>query len=122
MNFATLKGLAIPEGNVTQITDASGNVLWKKAPSGATITLTTSSAVYEKAITIGGQSYSGNAVITVPLGTVVEFRGFTQVVMNNTAVGGSTYDYTVTGDIGIHCSGTQPTPYFTVYVATIIEF
>ena len=29
MNFATLQGLTIPEGNVTQITDASGNVLWK---------------------------------------------------------------------------------------------
>ena len=29
MNFATLKGLTIPEGNVTQIVDASGRVLWK---------------------------------------------------------------------------------------------
>ena len=28
MNFATLKGLTIPEGVVTQITDASGRVLW----------------------------------------------------------------------------------------------
>ncbi len=28
MNFATLKGLEIPEGVVTKITDASGNVLW----------------------------------------------------------------------------------------------
>ena len=32
MNFATLKGLTIPEGNVTQITDASGRVLWSSAP------------------------------------------------------------------------------------------
>ena len=31
MNFATLQGLTIPEGNVTQITDAYGNVLWKLA-------------------------------------------------------------------------------------------
>lgn len=30
IDFATLQGLTIPEGNVTQITDASGNVLWKK--------------------------------------------------------------------------------------------
>lgn len=29
MNFATLKGLTIPEGVVTQITDASGRVIWK---------------------------------------------------------------------------------------------
>ena len=28
MNFANLKGLTIPEGNVTQITDASGRVIW----------------------------------------------------------------------------------------------
>ena len=28
MNFATLQGLTIPEGNVTQITDASGSVIW----------------------------------------------------------------------------------------------
>lgn len=28
MNFATLQGLTIPEGVVTQITDASGTVLW----------------------------------------------------------------------------------------------
>lgn len=28
MNFATLKGLTIPDGNVTQITDASGRVIW----------------------------------------------------------------------------------------------
>ena len=28
MNFATLKGLTIPEGVVTQIADASGRVLW----------------------------------------------------------------------------------------------
>ena len=29
INFATLKGLTIPEGVVTQIADASGRVLWK---------------------------------------------------------------------------------------------
>lgn len=28
MNFATLQSLTIPEGNVTQITDASGRVIW----------------------------------------------------------------------------------------------
>ena len=30
MNFATLQGLTIPEGAVTQIADESGNVIWKK--------------------------------------------------------------------------------------------
>ena len=38
MNFATLKGLTIPEGNVTQIADASGRVLWKSAPAGGVVT------------------------------------------------------------------------------------
>ena len=37
MNFATLKGLTIPEGNVTQITDASGMVLWNAVPSGTIV-------------------------------------------------------------------------------------
>lgn len=32
MNFATLQGLTIPEGVVTQIADAQGNVLWSSAP------------------------------------------------------------------------------------------
>lgn len=32
IDFSTLKGLTIPEGNVKQITDAQGNVLWSAAP------------------------------------------------------------------------------------------
>ena len=31
IDFSTLQGLAIPEGNVTQITDASGRVIWALA-------------------------------------------------------------------------------------------
>ena len=34
MNFATMKGLTIPEGVVTQITDASGRVLWALSGGG----------------------------------------------------------------------------------------
>ena len=37
MNFSTLKGLTIPEGNVTQITDASGRVLWAVSGGGTVI-------------------------------------------------------------------------------------
>ncbi len=33
IDFATLQGLTIPEGVVTQITDASGRVLWSAAPA-----------------------------------------------------------------------------------------
>ena len=39
MDFSTLKGLTIPEGTVTQITDAGGNVLWK-AKKSARVTIT----------------------------------------------------------------------------------
>ena len=39
MNFATLQGLTIPEGVVTQITDASGRVLWN-AVKMANLTIT----------------------------------------------------------------------------------
>jgi hypothetical protein len=39
IDFSTLKGLTIPEGNVTKITDVSGNVLWEAPPSGVKITL-----------------------------------------------------------------------------------
>lgn len=33
INFATLKSLTIPEGNVTKIEDVSGRVLWSAAPA-----------------------------------------------------------------------------------------
>ena len=39
MDFATLKGLTIPEGTVKKITDASGRVLWTAVRS-AVITIT----------------------------------------------------------------------------------
>lgn len=31
IDFSTLKSLTIPEGEVTKITDANGNVLWEKS-------------------------------------------------------------------------------------------
>lgn len=39
MNFATLKGLTIPEGVVTQIADASGRVIWSAVKPMVTVTL-----------------------------------------------------------------------------------
>ena len=35
IEFAALQGLSIPEGVVTQITDAAGNVLWSSNASKA---------------------------------------------------------------------------------------
>lgn len=40
MDFDTVKGLTIPEGVVTQITDASGRVIWRANPEGVTKTIT----------------------------------------------------------------------------------
>lgn len=39
MNFATLQGLTIPEGNVTQITDANGRVIWSAVKEVGALTL-----------------------------------------------------------------------------------
>lgn len=117
MNFANLKGLKIPEGNVTQITDASGRVLWsvRKAPLpvGTPVTiemvsLTTSGdpslTMWHNSQMLGGPpnrtiaaktgdilkfnvNYSGGYSVTIN-GTVVETGSFTP----NAAVN---YEYTV---------------------------
>lgn len=39
IDFSTLQGLTIPEGVVTQITDASGRVLWSAQPQMVTVTI-----------------------------------------------------------------------------------
>jgi hypothetical protein len=46
MNFATLQGLTIPEGVVTQITDASGRVIWA-VQSGEPIVLEVEKITYD---------------------------------------------------------------------------
>jgi hypothetical protein len=122
INFATLKGLTIPEGNVTQIADSTGRVLWKQAPSGATVNLVVSSN-YAKAVIIGGQSYSSSTVLTVPIGTLVTLSGFDTVYLNNrvqTQSGGK-YEYTVVGNVDITLTGTKPNPDYTVYIVNITE-
>jgi len=123
MNFSTLKGLTIPEGNVTQITDVNGNVLWKQAPSGATVTITLNAGYEKDLILIDGVYYGRqNAELTVPIGTVITVKGATTIYLNNIHQSfGGDYNYTVIGNVGIHCSGTKPNPYYTVYVVSINE-
>ena len=60
MNFATLQGLTIPEGVVTQITDASGRVLWKSGPSVVTVILrpTADISVTHSVYPAGSAAYS----------------------------------------------------------------
>ena len=51
MNFANVKALAIPEGNVKQIADGQGVVLWKKAAPPLKISSITNPAVGTSSIT-----------------------------------------------------------------------
>ena len=82
MNFATLKGLTIPEGNVTQITDASGRVIW--AVSGGKVILEVekiTSSTYA-----GGTTYENESFILLDIypktnGTVsVTYGGLTKTI------------------------------------------
>lgn len=74
INFSTLQGLSIPEGVVTQITDASGRVLWS-AVKNVTLTIDIQS-VYKtsvQSITVNGVTYNtvGKTVLSVPIGTEI---------------------------------------------------
>lgn len=80
MDFSKLKSLTIPEGVVTQIADASGQILWSTKPKVATITITgeayygyTSNYgyLYTSRIVIDGQEYTSAAVVEVPIGTEI---------------------------------------------------
>lgn len=118
IDFSTLKGLTIPEGNVTKITDVSGNVLWEAPPSGATITITKKVAGYEDErtggyVTIDGVHHSVSTSLVVPLGTVIVCKAPAvshpmygsyggQIKLNGTLVANNgTYEYTVNKDAEI---------------------
>ena len=82
MNFATLKGLTIPEGNVTQITDASGRVLW--AVSGGKVILEVEKITSDTYA--GGTTYTDEEFILLDIypktnGTVtVAYGGLTKTI------------------------------------------
>lgn len=56
INFATIQGLTIPEGVVTQITDASGNVLWSAGGKLISVAMSGSGGLYSQVV-IDGTSY-----------------------------------------------------------------
>lgn len=128
IDFATLKGVAIPEGNVTQITDASGAVLWKAAPSGVPVTITVSGATYYGTpgfVTINGVNYNAATEVLAPIGSVivccapwvtmygstnrsggsVKLNGKTVAALN-ASVNPTIYEYTVTGAVSIQLQNT----------------
>lgn len=118
IDFSTLKSLTIPEGEVVKIEDTSGNVLWEKAPEGATVTITKTKAGYEDIynggyVKIDGVYYREPTNIVVPLGTVIvctapyastQYGAFGGTITLNgdvVSTGGKTYEYTVNKDVEI---------------------
>lgn len=77
MNFATLQGLTIPEGNVTQIADASGRVLWKASKT-VTISYTlgdpVAPATYYNSIIHNGTEYTGSGSLIANIGDIILVR------------------------------------------------
>ena len=109
IDFATLQGLTIPEGNVTQIADAAGNVLWKQAPAEATVTITGYGGNYHCYVTINGTMYYTANTLVVPVGTVVACYAFNDGIASYVTLNGVTvsnnatpYNYTVNGNVTIN--------------------
>ena len=82
IDFSTLKGLTIPEGNVTQITDANGRVLW--AVSGGKVVLGVEKITSDTYA--GSTTYTGEQFILLDIypktnGTVsVTYGGLTKTI------------------------------------------
>ena len=132
INFSTLKGLTIPEGNVVEIKDESGAVIWKAKPKEATITLTflknsLSNQSSMTSVVIDGISYPVRAgtgddmttkEIVVPIGTIITCKllrggtGFAKVTLNGETVlsGVGEYEYTVIGNATIESTGMMTGP------------
>lgn len=72
MNFATLKGLTIPEGNVTKITDASGRALWNAGPKTVKLNIAGTGTVFCYVQIGDGQPHYGGTTVNVPVGTVLK--------------------------------------------------
>lgn len=123
IDFSTLKGLTIPEGNVKQISDASGRVLWSAKPSEATVTITGDWS--DTTITINGVTYYDTTVV-VPIGTVItcyanndENRTPYGIYLNGVHVALTTYAYTITCNVHIETRGGRDGGY--VYITEIRE-
>ena len=69
--FAAVQSLAIPEGNVVKIEDASGNVLWEAQSNEVTITIAGTGNASYCYVSINGVKYTSAATLTVERGTVI---------------------------------------------------
>ena len=122
MIFSTLKGLTIPEGVVTKITDASGAVLWS-ANTTAKVRITSEfngmsgDTAHIKIVsdTVIFEAYvydMPDCTIEVPTGATIECtvsrdkgNADSSISVNGTKVlTVGTYIYTVTRDVAVHVS------------------
>lgn len=122
MNFATLKGLTIPEGVVTQITDSDGTVLWS-AKRSAVVTITGKCegingdtariTVYDgQSVVFTAEAWEEpNCTIELPIGSTIECyvtdtklsnRCYVSVNGVNVLTKPGTYIYTVTKDVAVY--------------------
>lgn len=114
IDFSTLQGLTIPEGKVTKITDAVGQVLWEeKKAEMVTVTVTTNGVSWNSdyaKVTIDGQVYDGSTTheLTLPVGTIIHCKvdrtGTSgSIILNGTNLGSAplSYDYEVISDCTI---------------------
>lgn len=137
IDFATLQGLEIAEGEVTEITDAAGRVLWS-AVQNLTVTMTQANPNNVTAyISWDGGSASEPGTYQVPAGTkmaaYIEHRGkltdvLPYIIFNGTSIEtswseGSYYDptyiatggFTLTKDITFYV-GTYGMGAYTIYI------
>ena len=122
IDSSTMQGLTIPEGVVTQITDASGVVLWS-AKRNAIVTITSECngimgdtahiKIVSETVTFEAYAYDmPNCTIEVPIGSTIECtvsrnkgNADSSISLNGTKVMTvGTYVYTVTGNVAVDVS------------------
>lgn len=132
IDFSTLKGLTIPEGNVTEIKDANGNVLWSAVkPHPVVVALSRGNAGAGITSTLDGEDFSGIATILSTQNLAIQFTSGS-LYLNDEVVysGGTDITYIVpisdtTTHIMINCMGTRSyngTEFVTSYTVRISTF
>lgn len=121
IDFSKVKGLSDSRGNIVQITDAAGCVLWS-AVQRVKVAVRTLQANANASVIIDGVSYGGSfadAVVSVPVGTVITcgvgcYNGTGYIYLDGTIVANTTskpgtasYDYTVLNDTTIYLAGNS---------------
>lgn len=113
INFALVKGITLPEGNVKQMADASGRVLWSVDDGMRTVTINGMGDSTYCYVTIDGVKYYGSIgnviTINVPAGTVMSCyvghpasSGYTKAIqLNGTMVSMDKYNHVITTDMTV---------------------